>query len=222
MSAGAGRSPGELFDRLAGRYDRWFEEAPGRDIFRVEVECLRALVAGGRWLEVGVGTGRFARALGVREGVDPSMEMLRYARRRGLRVSRARAEALPYPAGSFDGVLLVVTICFLDEPARAVAECRRVLREGGRMVVGLVPRESAWGGEYRRKARAGHAFYSAARFYTAAEVVEMAAGAGFGLEGARGCLFGPPGGEVGREVRAGLAEEAGFLALSFLRGDRGA
>lgn len=47
----------------------------------------------------------------------------------------ADAEALPFAEGSFDTVLVFHTLTFTERPARAIAECTRVLRPGGRLVV---------------------------------------------------------------------------------------
>ena len=69
------------FGAIAAEYDSWYDSEEGIAIFREEVEAL-LLVKGrapGRWLEVGVGTGRFASALNVSDGVDPSEEMLSLA-----------------------------------------------------------------------------------------------------------------------------------------------
>ena len=61
----------ETFDTHTLQYDAWFERH--RAAYESEVAALRALATGGdRWLEVGVGTGRFAVPLGVGYGVEPS------------------------------------------------------------------------------------------------------------------------------------------------------
>ena len=66
VSAGASEAV-RLFDREAARYDAWFDSPEGRVLFSAEVAAVRRLVNGlpGPVLEVGVGTGRFAQALGV-------------------------------------------------------------------------------------------------------------------------------------------------------------
>ena len=207
------------FERLADRYDAWFENKKGRRIFRVEVDCLRDLLeeTPRPWLEVGVGTGRFAAALDIDEGVDPSPTVLRYASQRGIRTRVGRAEALPYESNRFGVTLLVVTICFLDDPAQALGECRRVLRKEGYAIVGLVPKDSSWGEAYARKGAEGHPFYSAARFYTAREVIGLAERAGFYLNRATSCLFERPDRTVERyqRPREGVVADAGFVGLRF-------
>ena len=132
------------FDIEANSYDEWFDSPTGRAIFSQELACLRELIgkAEGRWLEVGVGTGRFAQALGIREGIDPSLAALSYASNRGIRTQLGYAENLPYSQNSFDGILMVVTLCFLADPVKAFDQCRRVLKDEGRLIVGLVPTES--------------------------------------------------------------------------------
>lgn len=208
------------FDRLAAWYDAWFDSPDGRVIFETEIACLRDLMsgAGGRWLEVGVGTGRFAQALGVKEGVDPSVPMLEFARQRGVRATSGYGEALPYSDGAFYGVLLVVTLCFLSDPAKALRECARVLKKGGCLAVGVVPADSSWAKLYGRKGRSGHPFYSVAKFYDCDEVIRMAAGAGFTLGRAVSCLFSSPGEPLDVSRRQGIVPGAGFAAMKFVKG----
>jgi len=172
----------------------------------------------GQWLEVGVGTGRFAQALGVKDGVDPSVPMLEFARKRGVRTTRGWGENLPYPDGRFHGVLLVVTLCFLSDPARALRECARVLNENGRLVVGLVPADSLWAELYKGKGRTGHPFYEVARFYDCDEVISMTGAAGFTLQRGVSCLFSPPGVPPDASRRQEIAAGAGFVAMEFVKG----
>jgi SAM-dependent methyltransferase len=103
-------------------------------------ELLRPDV-GGRYLEVGTGTGADAleleARLGVRvTGVDASRAMVEEARRRGLRDVRvAVAEALPFEATTFDGCWADRVFQHLAAPEVALAEMVRVTRPGGRVVV---------------------------------------------------------------------------------------
>lgn len=83
------------------------------------------------WIEVGVGSGRFASDLGVEIGLDPASDPLNLATRRGTRVVRGRVETLPFAAGTFGGMLLIVTICFVADPLAALREARRVVGPRG-------------------------------------------------------------------------------------------
>ncbi len=209
-----------LFDNLADRYDAWFDSPDGAPIFAAEVACVRALLEGAPrpWLEVGVGTGRFAEALGIEEGLDPSRAVLEIAARRGVRTRFGHAEEMPYEARSFGGVVMVVTICFVENPQAALGECARVLADGGSLIVGLVPADSSWGKHYARQGEEGHVFYSEATVYTCEQVVDMARQVGFGLDAAMSCIFTPPESPLDSDkpMREGVSESAGFVAMRFM------
>jgi len=208
-----------VFDRLADHYDAWFDTPRGSAIFAAEVACLRRVMPRdiSAWIEVGVGSGRFAAALGVNEGVDPSPAMLQKASARGIRTIVARAEKLPYASRSIRGILLVVTLCFLREPASALRESARVLAEDGELLVGIVPAESAWGEVYRLKGRAGHPFYSAAQFYTCPEVVAMAGRAGFEPAASASTLAVAPDAPLeALPVLDGIEPGCGFVGMRFV------
>ncbi len=208
------------FNHLAQRYDDWFDSPDGAPLFALEVRCVRSLLEGAphRWLEVGVGTGRFAEALGVEEGLDPSPAVLEFAARRSITVSVGAGEQMPYADNSFGGLLMVVTICFLDDPGATLRECARVMAEGGALVIGLVPADSSWGQHYVRQGEEGHAFYSRATFYTCQEVISLAGAAGLMMDDAMSCLFTPHGGPIDPDgpLRSGIVEGAGFVAMRFV------
>jgi len=139
------REPTTIFDTEAERYDAWFDSPEGRVLFENELAAIRLL-----WrdafcpaLEVGVGTGRFAQALGVEFGIDPAAGALRFAERRGIQVKQARGEALPFPDGTFGGVLMIAKLCFVDDAAALFREAARVLRADGHLLVGDVPADSS-------------------------------------------------------------------------------
>jgi SAM-dependent methyltransferase len=207
------------FDAEADRYDLWFESREGKAIFEIEKNCLRTLIQTftGLWLEVGVGSGRFATSLGISGGVDPSIEMLIIAARRGVQVLLGIGEDLPYRAATFDGVLLVTTLCFLIDPKRTLLECRRVLRAGGTLAIGIIPADSPWGQWYRAKGREGHPLYSKANFYTCAQLVRLCAEARFVFCSGVSCLLTPPGEEPVPSLVDGINENAGFMAMSFCK-----
>ena len=109
-------------------------------------------------LDVGCGTGKFARLLAERGlarvwGVDPSAEMLAEARKRvpsavGLKLGQA--ERLPFKDASFDAAVLW-TVVHLIERCHAFAELERVLVPGGRVsIVTFAPEHftSYWQNEF--------------------------------------------------------------------------
>lgn len=207
------------FEQHAEKYDAWFDSERGRGIFDLETGCIKRLLEGTPqpWLEIGVGTGRFAEALGVREGIDPSRSVLKYASKRGIKTNVGTAEKLPYGDSVFGLTLMVVTICFLEDPVKALTECRRVLKKDGFVVLGLVPKDVPWGVVYAKKGAEGHPFYSCARFYTTDEVIKMAEEAGFGFDRAVSCLFEDPDRHVKEYAspREGIVKNAGFVGMRF-------
>lgn len=167
----------EPFETHARRYDAWFDRHAAA--YQSEVAALRSLGSfAGRWLEVGVGTGRFAVPLEVHLGVEPSRAMARVARQRGIQVVRAVAEHLPLPNRSLDGILFVTTICFVDDLTASLREAHRVLRADGDLVVGFVDRESSLGREYLDR-RTRSVFYRAATFVSTEELLERLDRTGF-------------------------------------------
>ena len=85
----------QIFDELAQEYDKWFDE--NRFAYESEVLALRKFIPeNGKSLEVGVGSGRFAVPLAVQIGVEPAKGMADIARKRGIKVVRAKAEGLPF------------------------------------------------------------------------------------------------------------------------------
>ncbi|MDD2598137.1 MAG: class I SAM-dependent methyltransferase [Kiritimatiellae bacterium] len=129
-------------------------------------------------MEVGAGSGRFAARLGIKTGVEPSEMMAVKARARGVTILSGTAEALPFPEGCFDFVLLVTTLCFVDDPSKALGEAFRVLKSEGEIIIGFIDRESELGQKYS-KTRASSRFYADATFFSSCEVQQHLQTSGF-------------------------------------------
>jgi ubiquinone/menaquinone biosynthesis C-methylase UbiE len=135
-----------LYHQFAWAYDwvsRTFFRGQWRTWQRAAIPAL-AGIPGPAVLEVGLGTGDLQSDLVLAGyvpcGIDLSPAMVRIARRKGRRaghaprIARAASQALPFPAGTFDGVVSTFPSEYIFDP-RTIAEIARVLRPGGRLVV---------------------------------------------------------------------------------------
>jgi SAM-dependent methyltransferase len=166
------------FETHTERYDEWFET--NRCAYESELQAVASMLPrSGLGVEVGVGTGRFAAPLGIKLGVEPSTSMAAVARQRGIDVIEAVAEDLPFANAMFDFVLLVTTLCFLDDAEASFLQASRVLRKGGSLTVGFVDRERRVVRLSQRR-KAASLFYREIRFYSVDEVICLLENAGFG------------------------------------------
>jgi len=164
-----------IFDRYYKRYDNWFDK--NKFAYLSELRAIRkALPNKGDGLEVGVGTGRFAAALGIPAGIDPSKNMIKIAKKRGVDARFGFGEYLPFKDSTFDHVLIVVTLCFTKNPQRVLKEAKRVLKKNGKIIIGIVDKDSFLGVFYRKKKSL---FYKKAHFFTVKDVTRLLKKAGF-------------------------------------------
>jgi SAM-dependent methyltransferase len=165
------------FEAYADQYESWFEK--NRWVYEAELRAVKAMMPeGGSGLEIGVGSGRFAGPLGIRDGVEPSKYMRAFAQRRGIRAVDGVAEDLPYGDSQFDFVLMVTTVCFVDDIGKALMEAYRVLSGSGVLIIGFVDRESKIGKIYLKRQKE-NVFYREATFFSVAELIECMSYAGF-------------------------------------------
>ena len=203
------------FDDLASAYDVWFDEE-GKTVFAIEVPAFHEVLPSlpKPWLEVGVGSGRFAQALGIETGVDPSIKLLEMARERGITGFLGRGEQELFDEESFGTVFLIVTLCFVDSPVDVLRETYRILQPSGKIVLGLVLKESPWGKFYQQKKKQGHRFYKYATFYRYDEVAKLLEQAGFSIEQVISTLFQRPGKVKRMELpQRGIFFRAGFTVI---------
>jgi SAM-dependent methyltransferase len=152
MSLDAERSAGPTKQPAANDYDS-FAEAYAAETesnllngyyVRPAVLGLAGDVAGRRILDVGCGAGPLLESLRDRgaivTGVEPSAKMLELARRRlgedvVLHQVGLGDDSLPFPAGSFDDVVACLVLHYLEDWKAPLADLRRVLAAGGRLIV---------------------------------------------------------------------------------------
>jgi ubiquinone/menaquinone biosynthesis C-methylase UbiE len=168
----------EPFEKHSDEYDEWFTK--NYDVYQAELEAIRQLIPSpqSKGLEVGVGSGKFAVPLGIKIGVEPSEQMALKAEKKGIRVFRNVAENLPFSDCEFDFVLMVTTICFVDDIHKSFSEAFRVLKPDGCIIVAFIDRESELGKQYNDE-RNTNVFYKEATFFSTREVCKYLIEAGF-------------------------------------------
>lgn len=166
-----------VFDKNTLDYDDWFERHPA--IYQSELLALKqATPKNKKGIEIGVGTGRFAQSLNIKTGAEPSENMARLAKRRGIEVIKATAENLPIESKSFEFVLMVTTVCFLSDIPKALSEVHRILKPQGEIILGIIDKNSALGRKYEIE-KVENIFYKDAHFHSTQEITELLQQAGF-------------------------------------------
>ncbi len=149
------------FDEYAAKYDSWF--LLNANVLESEVRLIASALGPepGWTLSVGCGSGLFesilAREHGIHIGVgiEPSEGMAGIARKRGMDVTLASAEAIPHPDASFGTVLANGIPAYLSELGTALGEIFRVLQPGGTLILADVPASSSYGQLYQLAAVVG-------------------------------------------------------------------
>lgn len=123
----------------------------------------------GRLLDVGCGIGDMLVFRSDSVGVDINERTVAYCRQRGQQAYLMEPDKLPFEAASFDSVLLDNVLEHIAKPAPLLAEVRRVLSSGGRLLVG-VPGVRGWHSDPDHK-----------MFYDETMLVDRLSSAGFSL-----------------------------------------
>jgi SAM-dependent methyltransferase len=199
----------DLAAPLADAYAKWRGSTVGRITDALEARLLLDLagpVAGLRVLDVGCGDGALALELwrrGARvTGIDAAPAMIAAARERARRegargegadvtFAAAAAQALPFPADDFDLVVAVTLLCFVADAGPVMRELARVVRPGGRVVIGELHNRSSWAVARRIRGWLGSPVWRRATFRSAREMRRLAAGAGLTVERLRGAVYYP-------------------------------
>ena len=178
------------FETHYDEYDAWFDRNP--NVYESELLAVReVLPPSGDWIEIGVGSGRFASRLGIPVGVEPADGIATLARSRGVLVVKGKAESLPLESAGFDAAFLITTLCFVDDIDRTFHEVARVLRPGGHAIVAFIPKDSRFGELYCAHASEDR-FFRHATLYTKQRVFDAIEAAGMQIERTVQTLTGSP------------------------------
>ena len=179
----------EPFEKYSNKYEDWFED--NKYAYQSEINAIKDILPVFKsGIEIGVGSGKFALPFNIKLGIEPSAEMRRLAESRGITVLDGIAENLPLENEKFDLVLMVTTLCFLDDAKKAFSEVYRILKPEGYFVNGFVDKNSKIGKIYQ-KYKDRSIFYKEAVFFSTKEVVKLIDEAGFRKIEFRQTIFSP-------------------------------
>lgn len=147
----------EAFEGVAEEYDKWYEK--NKDVYLKELECVGMSVKGKRLLDVGSGTGAFCLKGTI--ALDPSLDMIRIAKKKGCEAIRAVAEMMPFRSKAFDTAYFVTSLCFVKNRDKALEEAMRVSKN---VVACILVKDSELVKKYEEKGKMGHKIYRHAKF----------------------------------------------------------
>lgn len=206
-------------------YDAWYRTPRGDWIGATEFALLARLLElrpDETVLDAGCGTGYFTRRLaegrtGCVTGIDVDGAAVRYAHDHStgnVAFARADAQRLPFPDRSFDTVVSVTALCFMQDERAALMEMLRVSRR--RIVLGLLNRRSLL---YLAKGRGGGSgSYRGAHWHSYANILELFSGLPVSNPRLHSAVFLPGGGVLARRTEPCLSHWIGrygaFIAAS--------
>ena len=103
----------------------------------------------------------------------------------------AGAEQLPFASEGFDVVVAITILRFLPNAAPVFREIARVLRPGGRLIIGELGRWSSWAAARRGRAWFGSTLWRRASFRSQRELRALTENAGLAVETVRGAIYYP-------------------------------
>ncbi len=192
-----------IFDsKVAKNYDFWYRSKLGSLVDEVEKEMVLKMARpkeGEKALDLGCGTGVYSILLAEKgldvTGLDISPYMLREAGKKiedkdlSIEFMEGNLLRLPFADETFDLVLAVTVFEFLREPERAAREAWRVVKKGGRFILGVLARESPWSEFYEKEGQKGNSVWQKARFFTPKQLLNLLPGVRG--EYTMGLYFGP-------------------------------
>ena len=146
------RETKQKFDGYALQYDEWFMK--NEHLFTSELRLFKKAlgdITGKKLLSVGCGSGLFESYIDCTnlEGIEPSEDMGRIAEKRGVKVIQYGViEEADLPEKSYDIIYFNGSSSYIEDLSPVYEKCLRALKDGGKLILLDVPKESAFGFMY--------------------------------------------------------------------------
>lgn len=159
------------FDYTAAKYEQWFQK--NHELFKSELKAIQNLIEEdlGEALEIGVGTGVFAKALNIKEGIEPSKEMAKYATQRGIDVTISTIEEFQIEK-KYNSIFMITVDPFIKNLEGVFNKIHSVLTNSGCVYLVILDRETPLGKIYNKNKEQDEN-YKYANFYSFDEVSKM-------------------------------------------------
>jgi SAM-dependent methyltransferase len=199
----------EPFEKYSKEYEEWFEKH--NELYKAEIETIRKLLPSfKKGIEIGIGSGRFAIPLNIKTGIEPSNEMAKIAKSKGIKVIKGTAENI-HLNEKYDFALMVTTICFVNDPLLSLKNIYNILENNGALIVAFVDKNSKLGKLYIQNSKNSR-FYKNAKFYSTDEIINLLKQAGFSNFKFMQTLFGNDLDNMNTSIKEGYKEGA-FVAI---------
>ena len=142
----------QKFDGYAEQYDKWFME--NSNLFESELRLFKKAlgdISGKKLLSVGCGSGLFESYIDSSniEGIEPSEDMGQIAIKRGVNVIKfGLIEDVELPDNEYDIIYFNGSSSYMEDLSPVYGKCKKALKEGGKLILLDVPKESAFGFMY--------------------------------------------------------------------------
>lgn len=142
----------QKFDGYADKYDEWF--MVNENLFTSELKLFKKVlgdIGGKRLLSVGCGSGLFESYIDASniEGIEPSEDMGRIAQKRGVNVIKfGLIEDVDLPDNTYDIIYFNGSSSYMEDLKTVYEKSLKALKDGGKLILLDVPKESAFGFMY--------------------------------------------------------------------------
>ena len=187
----------EAFDTVAGVYDGWYDHPQGKQVFEAEKKAVEQMIPRtGLGVEIGAGTGVFAESLTNIDRtilcLDPSVEMIKKAKKRKLPCLRGVGVPLPIRRDLLDFGYMVTVLEFLNDQVALFKEIKYNSKKNAELTILFINSDSTWGELYRNIGEKGDPIFKHATLFSLEQVSALFDKSGYSILDAKGTLNSDP------------------------------